>query len=130
MNDAPTVTPAMEDYLKGIYELGGETGSVSTQQVADKLRVSCPSATNMIKKLAGLALLHHTPYRGVELTADGVAVATRVLRQHEVVERFLLHVLAMPPDQGHTEAERLEHYVSAALASRLSRALGATDHPA
>jgi DtxR family Mn-dependent transcriptional regulator len=130
MNDSPTVTPAMEDYLKGIYELGGALGTVSTQQVAGRLSVSCPSATNMIKKLAALELLMHTPYRGVELTAQGTLIARRVLRHHELLELFLWRTLAIPPDQGHREAERLEHYLSAELESRLSTMLGLPEHPA
>jgi DtxR family Mn-dependent transcriptional regulator len=78
----------------------------------------------MIKKLAALELLRHTPYRGVELTAQGTLIARRVLHHHEMLELFLWRTLAIPPEQGHCEAERLEHYLSTELESRLSTMLG------
>ena len=42
-----------QDYLKAIYSLKNENnGSVSINAIAQKLSVSSPSATEMIKRLA------------------------------------------------------------------------------
>ena len=55
-----TITPAMQDYLKAVYQLG-EMGPVATQQLAEALGVAAPSATNMAKRLHELGLLTHAP---------------------------------------------------------------------
>ncbi|MBA2277121.1 MAG: metal-dependent transcriptional regulator [Chloroflexia bacterium] len=118
------VTPAMEDYLKGIYHLWGEAGPVTTQRLAEELVVSSPSVTNMVKRLHELGLAHHTRYQGVKLTAKGEQVALAVIRRHRLIERYLVESLGFPLDEAHGEAERLEHHVSVALQARLDAALG------
>ena len=64
-----------EDYLKAIYEQQYERGDdwVTTSALAQQLRVSPASVTEMLKKLAGRepALLVHERYHGVQLTEDG-----------------------------------------------------------
>lgn len=117
------VTPAMQDYLKAVYRLRNETGPVMTQRLADELRLSRPSVTNMVKRLHDLGLLHHTRYRGVELTVEGEYVALGVMHRHCLIERYLVESLGFPLDEAHHEAERLEHHVSAALAGRLANVL-------
>ncbi len=117
------VTPAMQDYLKAVYRLRNETGPVMTQRLADELRLSRPSVTNMVKRLHDLGLLHHTRYRGVELTETGQQVALGVMHRHRLLELYLVDVLGFPWDEAHAEAECLEHYVSAALAGRLATVL-------
>ena len=120
------VTPAMEDYLKAVYRLRDEAGPVTTQALAAELGVSGPSVTNMIKRLHQQGFLRHAPYRGVELTETGEQVALEVVRHHRLLERYLVEALGYSWDEVHTEAERLEHCVSAGLEARLEAALG---HP-
>ena len=52
-----------QDYLKAIYSLRNENNeSVSINAIAQKLSVSSPSATEMIKRLAKKELVIHKPY--------------------------------------------------------------------
>ena len=61
-----------QDYLKAIYSLRNENNeSVSINAIAQKLSVSSPSATEMIKRLAKKELVIHKPYYGVLLTDLG-----------------------------------------------------------
>jgi len=60
-----------EDYLKEIYKLQIEQGRATTSALAERVGVSPPSATAMLKKLAELKLLRHERYRGVTLTVAG-----------------------------------------------------------
>jgi DtxR family Mn-dependent transcriptional regulator len=105
------VTPAMQDYLKAVYRLGAN-GPVATQQLADELGVAASSATNMAKRLHEQGLLSHTPYHGVELTAEGRQVALDVIRRHRLLETFLAEKVGLGWDEVHDEAERLEHHLS------------------
>jgi DtxR family Mn-dependent transcriptional regulator len=80
----------------------------------------------MVKKLAEMDLLQHTPYRGVELTPAGEAVALEVIRHHRLLEAYLTNALGYDWDEVDEEAERLEHVISEAFEERIDQAMG---HP-
>jgi DtxR family Mn-dependent transcriptional regulator len=120
---------AIEDYAKAIYTL--ETRSrepVSTNALADRLQVTPGSVSAMLKKLADLGLVRHTPYRGVRLTANGRKVALEVIRHHRLLEAFLTEVLEMPWERVHAEAEVLEHVLSSELEEVIAAKLGNPTH--
>jgi DtxR family Mn-dependent transcriptional regulator len=124
------MTPASaaeQDYLKQIYLLQEDMGRATTQMLADRLGVKPPSVTAMIKRLAedeGGPLVTHTPYRGVELTERGLALALEMLRHHRLIELFLSELLGVPWDRVHEEADRLEHVLSEDLEERIAAKLG------
>lgn len=122
------LTPAMEDYLKTIYLLqqGGET--VSTTLIAEDMGFRPASVTGMIKKLAELKMVEHTPYYGVRLTAAGQRAALETLRHHRLLELFLTEKLGYSWDEVHEEADRLEHHISERLEARIFAALGEPTH--
>jgi DtxR family Mn-dependent transcriptional regulator len=115
-----------EDYLKALYTLGG-TG-VTTQALADHLGVRAASASGMLKKLAELGLVEHTPYQGATLTENGVRVALELIRHHRLLETYLHQALGYPLEAVHAEAERLEHHISEDFEARINAALGHPTH--
>src|SRR3954471_16089104 len=122
-----TVTSAVEDYAKAIYALETrEDAAVSNNALAERLGVSAASASAMVKKLAGLGLVRHEPYKGVRLTESGLKVALEVLRHHRLLERYLAEELGVPWDRVHDEAEVLEHVLSEELEELIAAKLG---HP-
>jgi DtxR family Mn-dependent transcriptional regulator len=121
------VSSAIQDYAKAIYALGRHAdGPVTTNALAERLGVSAASASGMVKRLDGLGLVEHVPYRGVMLTDRGVQVALEVLRHHRLLERYLAEELGVPWDRVHDEAEVLEHVLSEELEELISAKLG---HP-
>src|SRR5215469_3826765 len=118
------LTPSQEDYLKSLYQLGGEAGSVGTSQLADRLGVSAASATEMLGKLAGQGLVTHDRYRGATLTAEGVRLALEIVRHHRLLEMYLTRKLGYGWDEVHEEAEELEHVISERMEERIFEALG------
>jgi DtxR family Mn-dependent transcriptional regulator len=117
----------VENYLKNIYLLQPRYVRVPTAALAERLGVSSPSVTSMVRKLARMGLLAHEPYRGVSLTKRGEAAALRIIRAHRLWESYLVEAIGLSWDQAHVEAERLEHALSDELADRLDEML---DHPA
>jgi DtxR family Mn-dependent transcriptional regulator len=113
-----------EDYLKAIYQLGGETIAVQTSAIADVLDVSAASVSGMLRRLAEAGLIDHEPRRGVQLTDDGRRAAVRIVRRHRVLEAYLVTKLGYDWDSVHEEAERLEHAVSDRLIDQMAQALG------
>jgi DtxR family transcriptional regulator, Mn-dependent transcriptional regulator len=125
MAKTDSISAAVEDYAKAIYALQVETdGPVSNNALAERLAVSPASASNMVKKLDGLGLVEHVPYRGVELTPAGRRVALEVLRHHRLLELYLAQSLGVPWDRVHDEAEVLEHHLSEELEELIANALG------
>src|SRR5437764_2194728 len=120
------ISRAMEDYLKTIYKLAHQQGDepVGTGALAEALAVTAPSATGMLKKLAELHLVEHSPRRGVTLTPAGEKVALEVLRHHRLLECYLSEALGYGWDAVHEEADRLEHLMSDELEARMDAALG------
>lgn len=123
-------SPAVQDYLKGIYMLSIEASEagrpVPTSAIAERLAVTPASATNMLKKLAGMGLVEHANYRGAALTEPGTKIALEVIRHHRLLETYLAEALGVPWDEVHAEAEVLEHVLSEDLEERIAARLG---HP-
>jgi DtxR family transcriptional regulator, Mn-dependent transcriptional regulator len=119
---------AIQDYLKELYKLHASGGRATTTALARRMGVSPPSATAMIKKLAELGLVEHTPYKGASLTAKGELTALEVVRHHRLLEQYLAQTLGLSLDAVHAEADRLEHALSEELEAHIDRTLGYPTH--
>ncbi|HEY0068253.1 MAG TPA: metal-dependent transcriptional regulator [Flavisolibacter sp.] len=113
-----------ENYLKAIYHLQEEDGTVTTNVLADRLNTKPASVTDMMKKLNGKKLLHYKPYYGFSLSADGRKIALSVIRRHRLWEYFLAEKLKFSWDEVHSVAEDLEHVSSKKLIDKLDEYLG------
>ncbi len=120
----PRPSATAQNYLKAIFVLGADGRPVTTSVLAQRLGVSAPTVTSMLKRLAAEGLVSHVRYHGVQLTDAGEAHALRVVRRHRLLETYLHDVLGMSWDQVHDEAEVLEHAVSDRLEDRIAAALG------
>lgn len=118
------LTPAHEDYIKAIYMLHSREVEVTNSALANHLKVTPASATNMVKKLSELGLVTYEPYQTIGLTSAGEIVALEVLRHHRLLELYLHDKLKLPWEQVHAEAERLEHVISEVLEDAIAAALG------
>src|SRR5262252_9087173 len=122
------LSASVEDYAKAIYALKERHGVASTTALAERLGVSAPAVSAMVKKLAADGYVTHVPYRGVRLTEEGRRVALEVLRHHRLLETYLAEELGMPWDRVHAEAEVLEHVLSEGLEERIAAKLGEPTH--
>jgi DtxR family transcriptional regulator, Mn-dependent transcriptional regulator len=124
-----TLTISIQDYLKSIYELTENGESASTTALAKKLKISAPSVTGMIQKLASAkpALVEYQKHQGVTLTKEGKKAALEVIRHHRLLEAWLVQTLGYSWDEVHEEAERLEHVISEEFEQRIAAAMGHPD---
>jgi len=122
------LTISIQDYLKTIYELTESGENASTNALAQKMKISAPSVTGMIQKLASSkpALVEYQKHQGVTLTRDGRRAALEVIRHHRLLEAWLVQTLGYSWDEVHEEAERLEHVISEDFERRIATAMG---HP-
>lgn len=108
-----------ENYLKAIFHLQEEEGTVSTTQLAASLHTKPASVTDMLKKLKTQKLLQYEKYKGFRLSVEGRKVALQIIRKHRLWEYFLVHKLDFGWDEVHEIAEELEHISSKKLIDRL-----------
>ena len=122
-------SPAVEDYLKAIYEMTREEQRASTNRIAEWMGVTPASATGMVQKLASAdpALLDYTKHHGAALTETGEQAALEVIRHHRLLETYLHLIMGYTWDEVHAEADQLEHVISEELEERIALALGNPD---
>lgn len=123
---ADQVNETIQEYVEGIYRLQQEVGRVATNEVAHYMGVSPASASIMLKRLAEMNLVEHTPYRGIILTEEGERLAHELLRIHRLSERLLTDIIGLPWNDVHDFACKLEHYITREIADKIAAALG---HP-
>jgi len=119
-------SPSVEDYIKAIYTAQNAATHVTTQELAERMRVSAPAVSKMLKRLTQLRLALHTPYHGVKLSETGEKMALEIIRHHRLLERYLTEALGYSWEDVHAEAERLEHHISEEFEERIDALLG---HP-
>lgn len=115
-----------EDYLKALYALADSGAAATNARLAERLRVSAPSVTNMLARLAEEGLVTRTAGGGARLTSRGRRAALAVVRRHRVLETFLVRVLGFDWSEVHGDAEVLEHAISDRVLAALDRIMG---HP-
>lgn len=117
------MSESSEMYLKTILELRGEDEPVAISRVAKRLGVSAVSANEMIKRLVAQGTVEHTPYKGVDLTAEGYRRALSVVRRHRLWERFLVDYLEVSWAEAHDPACQLEHATPDEITDALAKFL-------
>jgi DtxR family transcriptional regulator, Mn-dependent transcriptional regulator len=120
----PVLSQAIEDYLKAIHFLHLTEKRVSTSAIAERLGVAQASVTGMIKKMAEMKLVEHSPYQGVELTTAGEKIALEIIRHHRLLELYLAEAMGYSWDKVHDEAEKLEHVISEEFEDKIDEFLG------
>ncbi|MBC8170178.1 MAG: metal-dependent transcriptional regulator [Anaerolineae bacterium] len=128
MDGSRDLSAKMRDYLVEIYRLStrsrDEHHYVSTSVLADLLDVTAPAVNRMVSRLKELQLLQHEPYQGIRLTESGKREALIKLRQHRIVEVFLVNVMGFQWHEIYEEAGRMSSELSDPLAQRMLEMAG------
>ena len=114
--------PAFEEYCETIFELEEDDVAVIQARMAERLQVSRPAVSEMIKRLETEGLI--TTDGAIRLTPAGQGLAQRVVRRHRLAERFLTDLLGLSWAEAHHEAGRWEHVISDGVEAALDRVLG------
>jgi DtxR family Mn-dependent transcriptional regulator len=115
-----------EMYLRTIYELVEEGIVPLRARIAERLHQSGPTVSQTVARMERDGLLTVEGDRHLELTEDGLRLATRVMRKHRLAERLLTDVIGLDWELVHEEACRWEHVISETVERRLLELL---DHP-
>ena len=110
--ESPEHHPAFEEYSETIFELAEDGIDVIQARIAERLDVSRPAVSEMVKRMHRAGLVVVDDQSTIELTEEGRRLATTVVRRHRVAERFLTDILQLNWTQAHHEAGRWEHVIS------------------
>ncbi len=114
--------PAFEEYCECIFELAEDDVDLIQARIADRLQVSRPAVSEMIRKLEAEGLV--TNDGAIVLTESGMVLAQQVVRRHRLAERFLTDVLQLSWAEAHHEAGKWEHVMSDNVEDAMNRLLG------
>lgn len=114
--------PAFEQYCEAIYELQEDDVDVIQARIAERLGVSRPAVSEMMRRLETESLV--TMSGRIELTVQGQLLAESVVRRHRLAERMLTDILGLSWSIAHEEASRWERVISPAVEEALNRVLG------
>ena len=100
-----------DEYLEMMYQFYEKypDARVRTGDLAEALRVTPASTTEMVQRLASKGFLEYQPYKGSILTEKGLVHGKKMKRRHRLAEVLLEHL----PFTGnqHATACRLEHAI-------------------
>lgn len=114
--------PAFEEYCECIFELREDDLEVIQARIAERLQVSRPAVSEMMKRLEAEGLI--TSDDGIRLTESGRELAESVVRRHRLAERFLTDVLKLSWAEAHHEAGKWEHVISESVEKAMTDLLG------
>lgn len=119
----PEWHPAFEEYCEAIFELREDDVSVIQARIAERLDVSRPAVSEMIRRLEVEGLVSVDKGR-IDLTSAGRELAERVVRRHRLAERLLTDVLGLSWAEAHAEAGKWEHVISDRVEGAMMHLLG------
>jgi DtxR family transcriptional regulator, Mn-dependent transcriptional regulator len=115
--------PAFEEYCETIFELNEDDISVIQARIAQRVGVSRPAVSEMMKRMEAEGLVSTTA-NVIKLTTTGRHLAESVVRRHRLAERFLTDILGLSWADAHVEAGKWEHVISQPVEAAMTKLLG------
>ncbi len=109
---------ATEDYLETINALINEKGFAASVDIAERMNVSKPTVTSIVKKLHNQGYLVHERYRGIKLTSKGKRLAEEMQKKHRLITSFLV-LFGVEEVVAREDAELIEHGLHPETLARL-----------
>lgn len=115
--------PAFEEYCEAIFELEEDDVDVIQARIVERLGVSRPAVSEMIRRLEHENLIN-VDHNTIRLSPKGESLGQQVVRRHRLAERFLTDILGLSWAEAHHEAGRWEHVMSTKVEVAMDRLLG------
>ena len=107
---AKTLSDSTEDHLERIQELVDRKGYARVTDLAEALRLSRSTVSNMVRRLAARGYVNYERYRGFTLTTEGRAVAAHIRLRHQALAE-LFGLLGLNSTTIVQEVEDIEHHL-------------------
>ncbi len=101
-----------DDYLSEMYRIQySNNRKTKVTEIANALKISKPSVSEMVRKLSREGLLKFEQFGGITLTDKGIVHARKIIRKHQLLEVFFRNLLRIKKN-FHKEAHKMEHVLS------------------
>ncbi len=118
--DNLTMTATIEDYLESILVISEKKGFAPVTEIANFLKVSKASVTEMLSKLKKHKLVLYEKYGTITLTEQGKKIAEKVKDRHEIWKTFLT-LIGVKSEIANIDCCLLEHNLSKETISNLKK---------
>lgn len=112
-----------EDYLLVIWEFLESFDKVTEKELANRLKISPPTAYEYLTKLSDEGLINKEGKK-ISFTAAGRTLTRDLVRMHRISEVFAYRFLEVPWEETHASVMELEHIFSGARGEILFKNLG------
>jgi DtxR family Mn-dependent transcriptional regulator len=117
-----------EMYLRTVFELEEEGIVPLRARIAERLGQSGPTVSQTVARMERDGLITVEGDRHLQLSDEGRAMATRVMRKHRLAECLLVEVIGLAWEDVHAEACRWEHVMSETVERRILDLVGHPTH--
>ena len=118
-------TEAAAEYLMTIRYMHGEGQPVIAARLAERLKVSAATVSEMVNRLVRESLIEvDRETRQLNLTPAGREAAERTFRRHALSEWLLTEVIGLGWAEADEEAHHLQHALSDRVTDRIDELLG------
>ena len=114
-----TLTASLEDYLEAIWVTNLREKVVRVKDIAKFLNVKTASVVGAMKTLTQKRLVVHERYGYIQLTQQGVAVASEIYERHKTLYSFFHEILGVDAKTATEDACRIEHYINKMTAEKM-----------
>lgn len=115
-----------EDYLLVIWEHLESFDKISAKQIANRLKISSPTAHEYLVKLSDEGLINKRG-KDISFTLNGKRVTRELVRMHRISEVFAYKFLEVPWEDTHASVMELEHLFNNKQGEVLFKNLGRPD---
>jgi DtxR family Mn-dependent transcriptional regulator len=113
------ISESLENYLRAIYEIRLEKQTVRVKDITESLKVRNSSVVSAMRKLVKKGLIKYIKYGHIELTQDGLVLASLIYEKHQTIKDFLEKVLNFSDKESEELACGIEHHLNSKLFSRI-----------
>ncbi|MCM8818884.1 MAG: metal-dependent transcriptional regulator [Candidatus Omnitrophica bacterium] len=117
------LTESLEDYLEAIKILTLDKKITRVKEISELLNVKSSSVVNALNILRKNGYIKQEKYGYIELTSLGNKEATKILRKHKVLTKFLVRILKVSEKVAENDACKIEHVISEEIFKKILKLL-------
>jgi len=111
MKHTKAVSSSVDEYLEEMYRCELSGIPIGTKRLAEELRISMPSVSEMLAKLGARRFITYHPRGEIKLTEKGRRIGAEIYQKHETIKEFFI-MLGLSVNGAAEQACRLEHEIS------------------
>ncbi|OGV36217.1 MAG: hypothetical protein A2020_12515 [Lentisphaerae bacterium GWF2_45_14] len=118
--DKETLSLNQQIYIETVYALCNAHQHAHIKAISEKLGVKMASATEAVRNLAEKGIFNYQARKNITLTANGMEIAQRLDRRHQILSGFFKEILGCPDMRSEKFACSIEHVIDEDFLMRLA----------